>query len=100
MEAANQQNVITFFLNFIRSPEKKTIETKMLFLIIIDIKWDSVRDIDDCILYAVGIIKEYTMFKFRVRHLFSIVFNVDVVSVQLSGVSAIFMILQTIQHVG
>ena len=100
MVAANQQYVITF-VYFNRSPEKKAKSTmSMQFLLNIDIKYDSPTDIDLLIKDAVGIIKDHTMFNFRVRHLFSIVFNVVVVSVQLSSVSAIFMILQTIQHVG
>ena len=100
MEAANQQYVITF-VYFNRSPEKKAKSTMVMhFLLNIDIKCDSSTDIDLLIQDAVGIIKNHAMFNFRVRHLFSIVFNVVVVSVQLSSVSAIFMILQTIQHVG
>ena len=99
MEAANQQYVITF-VYFNRSPEKKAKSTMVMhFLLNIDIKCDSSRDIDHLILHAVCTFENQAISKFRVRHLFSIAFMV-VVSVQLSSVSAIFMILQTIQHVG
>ena len=75
MEAATQQYVITFAY-FNRSPEKKVKSTMVMhFLLNIDIKCDSSRDIDRLILRAVSTFENQAIVRFRVRHLFSIAFS-------------------------